>query len=324
MAIQLVDINGEPLDFTSGGGIIPSASQIVYTNPAFPNITNLQQALDWLLTSQGNFAQAVTFDTLSDPVNPVNQISAAATALLNTWNYCTATSGNYTVPLPSAAANQGAVLGIEIDPFSTGLVTLQGYAGEFIDYDNVNGTPTGQNTRIMWAAESAQLKSTKSSTGVWYWHKTGGKTIPMSASLGVNGAQTFAANVTTLLNFGTTLGLTGPSSMIVAGSYEMVVPRGGNWNLSVSTMLSTADSVQGYGLVMTYKNGAQLFGGINVPPASQYGVIAYAIPVVLAAGDYLQMYGNYQNGNYVTSFLYNDAGNAANRNRFTLTEVSPW
>ena len=51
MAIQLVDLNGEPIDFSTGGGIIPSASQIVYANPDFPEITNLQQALDQLLAS---------------------------------------------------------------------------------------------------------------------------------------------------------------------------------------------------------------------------------------------------------------------------------
>ena len=54
MAVLFVDAEGNPIDFSGvGGGVIPGADQILYTNPSFPAITTLQQALDQILSSVG-------------------------------------------------------------------------------------------------------------------------------------------------------------------------------------------------------------------------------------------------------------------------------
>ena len=267
-------------------------------------------------------SQAVPFDMLSNPVNPVHQVTAAATASLNTWNFCKASSP-YSLSLPSASANQGVVLGIEIDPFATALVTLAGYGGtDFIDYDTVNGTPTGRTTRIMQAGESAELKSTLSSTGVWYWHKTGGRSIPMTAALSNGGAQTFAASAETVLTFSTTVFNNGPSGLVVPASYRFVIQRPGTYQLTSSLVTNSTNASQTAITQRLYKNGAAIFTAVGPPVvATNSGPLALAWSGNLAAGDYLQLALVYYAGSFTTSVLiYADN----THNLFSLTEVSPW
>ena len=259
-------------------------------------------------------------DTLSGLVNAENSMAAAGTASISTWNRVKA-SGALAITLPSAVSSAGLFIGIIIDQSSgNNLVTLQDAAGAYIDYDNMNGTQTGRTARIMWAGEVAVLYSNGT-----YWHKIGGKTIPMSASLGVGANQTFSSSALTILNFNTNIFCNAPSGMQNTGAYKLIALRTGLYRLDTSVLANATNSSASIQLqLFCLKNGSTNVGysGTNLTIPSAAESIVINKPLYLQANDYLQLQALYYNGSYTTSFYYVDLGNYANW--FALTEVPAW
>jgi hypothetical protein len=260
-------------------------------------------------------------DMLSGLANAENSMTAAGTATISAWNRIKA-SGAITITLPSAASSSGLMIGIIIDQSSgNNLVTLQDAAGAYIDYDNVNGTQTGRTTRIMWANEVAILYSNGT-----YWHKINkGGSIPMSASLGVNANQTFAANALTTLNFNTNVFCDAPSGMQNTGTYKLIALRTGKYKIEVSVLANATNSNTAISLQLyVLKNGSAnvAYNNENLTIASVSNSLLINRTLDLTTNDYLQIQALYTAGSYVTSFYYVDAGNFANW--FTLTEVPIW
>lgn len=103
---------------------------------------------------------------------------------------CSGTSADYTVGLPTCVGNAGKIIGFEMSPALTKLVTL-----------DANGTETIDTalTRVMWAQEVAWLKVKADESG---YTKIAGQSRPMSVLLKHNAAQTIvnATFVKLLLN----------------------------------------------------------------------------------------------------------------------------
>lgn len=159
-------------------------------------------------------------DRLSSISKAEVAVSAASTAVMGCWNVCTAASVNYTLTLPPAASYVGQYVGIRIKPNSTYLVTVTGNGAELID---------GQNTRVMWAGEVAELYSDGTT-----WTKVGGKTIPMISGLRMNAAQTFANLTFTNMNLDASAVTQAPSAMQEIANKGLRILRPGNYNYTLS------------------------------------------------------------------------------------------
>ena len=249
-------------------------------------------------------------DRLAPIANAEVVISTTANASIRKWHNCTATGANYTVTLPQASLYSGQFIGIRIDPSSTYVVTIAGYGGtDLID---------GVNTRIMWAGESCELKSNGVS-----WNKVGGRTIPMSSSLGVAGNQTFAANVLTALTFTTNLFNDAPPAMQTAASSKITIIRPGKYHLLAYGLTSATNTTACDAGLYVYVNGANT----NI---DSYAYSAPSLNCTLmisqyktfTAGTYFTPYGYYTAGSFTTTFLIND--NAGNNNAMILTEIPTW
>jgi hypothetical protein len=243
---------------------------------------------------------------------PVTSFSTTGIAVIGTDNHCTATSGNYAITLPAASACSGLILLISIDPTSTYLVTVTGNGSDTID---------GSNTRIMWANEVAELKSNGTT-----WTKIGGKSIPMSGTLGVSGNQTFAAATQTLLAFKNSLDCNAPATFQVAASSEFVILRPGRYHVSLNMLLNATNTSINQPQGVVKKNGTTAIGVANMAAyvaASQSSSTHSSGDVTLAVGDYLQPYGYYNTGSYVTTFNNNDSASPA-WNFFKVTEIPTW
>jgi hypothetical protein len=120
-------------------------------------------------------------------LSPVQAVAiSGATVLVPGLAYQASVMADYAATLPPAAANAGRVVSISLTNASDHLLTLTGNGAELID---------GQNTRIMWAGESATLLC----DGIG-WTKTAGKSIPFSSRMRISSAQlnlagSFAENI---------------------------------------------------------------------------------------------------------------------------------
>ena len=260
-------------------------------------------------------------DALAVSVNAENVMTGAGTAILGTWNRIKA-SAAITITIPGAVASaNNSFCGIIIDKSSgNNLVTIQDAAGAPIDYDCINGTQTAATTRIMWAGESAMLK-----TNQVYWHKVAGKTIPMASCLGLSGNQVVSTSTVTLLTcFGTSLYNNAPSAM--QSTAKLTALRRGQYVLYVMASLNSTNTNGCLAGIYTYKNGV-----IGLPATTDTNTSSFAgnsiagvFPLLLSAGDYLQPYGYFNAGTFPTSFLYNDYGSSNPDNYFALMEVPTW
>ena len=252
-------------------------------------------------------------DRLSPIANAERLITTTDTASVNTWNNCTATSANYTVTLPTAASAAGKILGIRIDPSSTYLVTIAGNGAELID---------GQNTRIMWAKEVAELKSDGTS-----WTKIAGKSIPMTSQLGCNANQTFVYNAWNTLSsfFGVSIINNAPAAFVTAASGRFTAIRPGQYQIGLFAMTNTTNASAAVVYLGPSKNGASspVFGTQTYDPASSSTGLSLIYNMTLALNDYIQAMCFYNNGSYVTSVLYNDSANHT-VNIFQITEIPTW
>lgn len=102
-------------------------------------------------------------------------VTTTATLTLGRMHVCSGTSANYTVTLPTATGNAGKFVGVRMANALTKLVTVAGASGQLID---------AQNTRAMWAQESAILLC--DGTG---WTKISGKSRAFSAKMFIGPAN---------------------------------------------------------------------------------------------------------------------------------------
>ena len=250
-------------------------------------------------------------DMVSPLINSENNLTAAGAALISTWNHCTATSANYALTLPAVASNYGKFLGVIIDPSSTYLVTVTGNGAENID---------GQNTRIMWASEVAGLFADQASG---QWIKVGGKSRPMSASLGASANQTFASAATTLLNYTTQIYNNAPAAFVTAATARITALRPSTYRVTFSAISNTTNATANAYALNLFKNGAQINWNSTYVPSVYYCGLVLTTDCNLVVNDYVQPYLNYSSGAYTTSVFYNDFATHSS-NYFTVTEIPTW
>ena len=113
-------------------------------------------------------------DYLSDLVNAELSINTSTTLTIGRQHAASVVVAR-TYTLPAASGNTGKFISIRILATSTNLATLKGNASELID---------GQNTRIMWAGESAILYC--DGTG---WTKITGISKPMECKISLTGIK---------------------------------------------------------------------------------------------------------------------------------------
>lgn len=137
---------------------------------------------------------APTWASLGDPISAIIteiSVTGATTLTLGRYHVCSGTTADYTVTLPPASGNAGAMIGIRMSNSLTKFVTVDGNSTELID---------GKQTRVMWAGESAVLLC--DGTG---WNKISGKTIPMVCRMRRTAAfSTLATGVSTTVPLDTT------------------------------------------------------------------------------------------------------------------------
>ncbi len=251
-------------------------------------------------------------DMLTTLVNSVtNTTNADATLAYGTLSFFKATTGahNATLPAPSA----GKIIGLQIDPSSTKLITLVRNGSEKID-----GVAASQ---IFWAGETVILRTDGTD-----WFTIGGKKKPMSCNLYNNeSAGSFidlASGVSTLIT------LTGVNSdntglMADTGNNRITIQRGGTYVVN-SWVQFCGDNAGGIGLVA---NNARLLNIVVVNTstvvsqsegsglANGYPIITGVAGYVFAAGDLVQLKG-FQN-TAAHGFVYAGIGDTF----LSLTEV---
>jgi hypothetical protein len=105
-------------------------------------------------------------------------VTTTATATISRQHLISGTTADYTVTLPAAAGNAGKFISFRISDAATRRFTISGNASELIN---------GQNTRIMWAGESAVLYCDGSG-----WLKLFGVTKPMQCQISLTSTQTIS------------------------------------------------------------------------------------------------------------------------------------
>jgi hypothetical protein len=115
------------------------------------------------LSRSGTTLNATAYDLISTLTAAEISVTSNTTATISRMHVLD--GSGCTLTLPAVSGNTGKLLGIRIATTATGLMTIDGNSTELID---------GEQTRIMWAGESAILLCDGSR-----WAKIAGKTIPM-------------------------------------------------------------------------------------------------------------------------------------------------
>lgn len=303
-----------PNTYISGNLGVSQASAVPFLTTTR---TDLSTSLTFIQTSATNVTLNSQFTATSFNGSgagltiPTTSFSTTGTAVIGTDNHCTATSANYAITLPAASACSGLTLLISIDSTSTYKITVTGNSSDTID---------GSNTRIMWANEVAELKSNGTT-----WTKIGGKSIPMTSVLGLNGAQTFAGSTLTgFTNFQTNLLNQAPSGMQQASSSQFTVLRPGTYKLTLRVLFNNTNTT-------TSLAQCTIIGGASLASASTYCTNASNLyggfstrTMSLTAGIVVSLEGIYYGGTYTTSYLYNDSASPGLWNLFEIMEIPTW
>lgn len=267
-----------------------------------------------IINTSGLFVGGVS-DILGPKLNAENTITDNATAICNCWNRITTTLKK-TIILPSAAANSGKFIGIIIDPTCIDVQTIQDAAGAYIDYNCVNGTQTGQTTRIMWASEKALLYS----NGV-YWHKIHGISIPMGSNIFINSSQLFANTTPTLIAMTSVRGgWTSPGSFLTPATPVITIQRPGIYVADLHLGYNNTNATAGRVTSQIYKNGSLIEGSSTRTTASAYYGVVARYQGYLAVGNTLQPYGWYDFGSYTTTTILADGISSS----FSVVELPNW
>lgn len=195
-------------------------------------------------------------------------------------------------------------------------------AGSGLTY-SAAGTPytiDGSQKRVMWANEVAILYSDG-----YKWTKIAGKSIPMSAGIGMNANQTFANNTVTKILFDVSFSLNGPAAQQEISSNRLRILRSGIYSVHVQYQWYWANSPSTTTNIWVKKNAAG-----TVVAQSGYSVYANnsAVPEVtnpsveLVAGDYLTGHAAY----YTSSLSPTIYGNSSSgpTTYMSITEIPTW
>ena len=222
------------------------------------------------------------------------------------------TTAGYTATLPPVSGNRKKVISIRMANALTQVVTIAGNQGELID---------GLNTRIMWANESALLYCDGAT-----WTKIGGKSIPMSSSLVLNGPLLPTANTWTLAtNFATSSFLKAPSAFQDLANNKFVIQRPGYYYVGLMASVAPNTNVVVIGVEVRKNAGTEFLKGITVTNNIAQTIFPLNNIFSLIAGDYLRPYIYYASGTFAPSnSMLNDDSGSPCQNFFTVTEVPSW
>lgn len=178
-------------------------------------------------------------DLVAALVNTEVSITGAATLTNSDFakmHVASGTTSNYTIPLPAVASNGGKLMGFRMSGALTKLVTLQGNSTELID---------GQNTRVMWANESAILYCDGTS-----WHKIAGRSLPMIATAdqsayGGGSGQSITTGTVTVVDLDTSID-DNTGAMVDTTNDKIIIKRPGIYQISaaVNCQNLSADSAR--------------------------------------------------------------------------------
>lgn len=238
-------------------------------------------------------------DMSANLTNTPNAISTSTNLVSgDKWNIVTA-SGALTETLPSPVA--GEVVAVGIGTTSTNLVTVSQHSSENID---------GQATRIMWAGESAILRSDGTN-----WFKMAGRSIPMAAEMSTSAPQTIGYNSVTNVAYNTA-NYDNTGLMVDVTNNRAKCLRSGTY---VGQIYSAwGNSAFSYNDIVTW--GYMFTGGSGQfrAPLTAGSFPTWSLAVVTAAA---------VAGDYATGQAYHagyNAGNGTLTSIFYITEVPTW
>ena len=236
-------------------------------------------------------------------------VSSAVSATPMAMHKCSGTS--YSISLPAVKSCPGQVIGFRMMSSLAGLVTLAAASTDLID---------GASSRIMWEHEVAILWNDGVS-----WTKIAGKSIPMIASLGMSGNQTFSASTPTKLTFSVVQKNACPTVMLSdSASAQIDIIRSGYYSLTGRGYTNSSNTTSSLSQLYIAKNGAEAIDTESyIYGSNQLGLCAKGT-LQLAVGDTIALYGNYYNGSYTTSYLFNDSGGASPWNELIVEEICRW
>lgn len=224
-------------------------------------------------------------------------ISAAATAMLNRSHVCSGSGSDYTVTLPAAAANNGAMLSVQVAVDCTVFITLACTGAETID---------GLTTRVLWAGENCLLVSNGLS-----WSKIAGKSIPMSFEMYQSAAVSNWTNGTiTQMTFDT---ITINSNNLIVSSV-LTAKRPAKWSFSLCPIYaSVAGGNLTRAITFLYKNDVAFkkIGDQQMSAAQGAGAGQPCSGILsLASGDTVKIYGQLVTASGTTNVCGYIGGNA--------------
>ena len=221
------------------------------------------------------------------------------------WHFCTGTTADYTITLPTAVGVTNKYLALKMSPALTVFVVLDGDGTETID---------GALTRIMWAKEYCVLKSDGAN-----WFKVEGMSYPMLCRLDTTAATTgVVASTYTIITLDTAT-IDNTTHMADTANDRLYIKRPSTYE--ISGLLSwatggTPTATQNLGVI--YLNGVLTYYGSGDGCAAlelasnQFGIFANFVP-----GDYIEMWG-----------FHNSAGTKNTRgagfNYLQIKEIITW
>jgi hypothetical protein len=217
---------------------------------------------------------------------PEVSVTGAASATIGRMHVCSGTSADYTVALPPVSGNAGRYIGFRMAAGLTRLVTLDANASELID---------GALTRVMWAQETALLYCDGMT-----WTKMAGKSRAMAAAIKRTANQTSFGNgasikvQTNVLHFDNT-GLIADTS-----GQRLTCRRGSSYTTSAQLVFAgvgnSAFPANALIQVHVYVAGALVAYSKAAFPVAEYPVVYSESPIVLAAGQDVEVYGRQDAG----------------------------
>lgn len=249
-------------------------------------------------------------DMLSVLTSSEISVTGATTLTIGRMHVCSGTSADYTVTLPAASGNAGKFIGVRMARGLTKLVTVDGNSTELID---------GEQTRVMWASESAILLS--DGTG---WTKIAGRSITLRARFGVTGTP--GAGSQSLTNVAPTkidVDTIDAQSLDMANttSNEITIKRSGSYRITAAITYYEVPVTSNNMQVKVYKNSSECAG-------MSASAVQYAFPTILttatvffSSGDTASLY-SYHNTGSSTQKLYVEGQTGLNY--LEVVEVIGW
>lgn len=189
---------------------------------------------------------------------------------------CSGTSVDYSVTLPSPVGHAGKVIGFRMSGALTKLVTLNAGLGVAID---------GQQTRVMWAAETAWLLCDGAN-----WFKVAGASRPMMARMRYTDNTGFTVSAITETVVQMSEVQFDDGSLCDLANHRIIVRRAGRYVISGYFFHATAGATTAREVGYLYVNSVvaimaeQYLGNTN-----NDGHIALSTPIALASADVVNL-----------------------------------